>query len=103
MPGQRRADQGVDAFSAPKELLARAAAEALRRGMTKTGFYRYCLAKELGYPEEEALEFASHRALEIARARLKNRTKSYGRWPSAASGPGQLNEPVKGPKASQKG
>ncbi len=60
MPSKRNADQAVDAFSAPKELLRAAQLEAKRRGMTKSGFYRYCLALKLGYSEEQALKFANY-------------------------------------------
>ena len=30
------------------------------RRMSKSGFYRYCLAKEVGYGETEALRVAEH-------------------------------------------
>jgi len=65
----------VDAFSAPKSLLRRAAQEAARRGMTKTGFYRYCLAKELGYPEYEAIELAQHRSVVALKDKLRSKEK----------------------------
>ena len=32
-------------------------------GMTKSGFYRYCLAKELGHDEATARAYAVHRAV----------------------------------------
>ncbi|MDE1170442.1 MAG: hypothetical protein PW734_04400 [Verrucomicrobium sp.] len=60
MTRERREDQAVDAFSASRELLRAAHLEAKRRGMTKSGFYRYCLAKELGVSEEGALKVAEH-------------------------------------------
>lgn len=60
MPRQRKDDQAVDAFSAPKELLQQAQLAAKARGMTKSGFYRYCLAKELGASEEKAISLATH-------------------------------------------
>jgi hypothetical protein len=31
--------------------------------MTKSGFYRYCLARECGFSQAEALEFSVHRAV----------------------------------------
>ena len=31
--------------------------------MTKSGFYRFCLAKMLGYSEEDAKKLAEHRAV----------------------------------------
>jgi hypothetical protein len=56
----RKPDQAVDAFSAPKTLLNAAHVEAKKRHMSKSGFYRYCLAKEVGYCEEDALRVAEH-------------------------------------------
>jgi hypothetical protein len=73
VPGQRKAGQVVDAFSAPASLLQKAAAAALKRGMTKTGFYRYCLAKECGYSEAEAQALATHRAVTNAKEKLAER------------------------------
>ncbi len=63
MQHQRRSDQTVEAFSAPKSLLEKAKGVAAKRGMTKSGFFRYCLAKELGYSDAEAKELAIHGAL----------------------------------------
>ena len=60
MPGERKDSQKVEAFSAPKELLRAAQLEAKRRRLSKSGFYRYCLAKELGRGEAEALRIAEH-------------------------------------------
>jgi hypothetical protein len=68
----RHEAEKVDAFSAPRSLLAKAAAAALRKGMTKSGFYRYCLAKELGYDEAEALVFAEHGGVRRLRESLSN-------------------------------
>lgn len=50
----------MEAFSAPKELLAQAKARAGVKRMSKSGFMRYCLAKELGYSEIDADEIALH-------------------------------------------
>jgi predicted component of type VI protein secretion system len=63
MSHTRRKDQSVDAFSLPTSLLAESKARAAQMRMTKSGFYRYCLAKELGYSEQDALLFAEHRAV----------------------------------------
>ena len=63
MSHTRRNDQSVDAFSLPKKLLAESKARASKLRMTKSGFYRYCLAKELGYSEADALLLAEHRAV----------------------------------------
>ena len=63
MPGQRNESQTVEAFSAPRELIRDAQLEAKRRRMSKSGFYRYCLAKELGRNEEQAQRIAEHAAI----------------------------------------
>lgn len=60
MPGERKESQTVEAFSAPKELLREAQLEAKRRRLSKSGFYRYCLARELGRDEEASLRIAEH-------------------------------------------
>lgn len=60
MSGERKESQTVEAFSAPKELLREAQLEAKRRRLSKSGFYRYCLARELGRNEEESLRIAEH-------------------------------------------
>lgn len=56
----RNTEQAVDTFSAPKSLLHYAHLEAKKRRMTKSGFYRYCLAKELGHDEATALRVSEH-------------------------------------------
>jgi hypothetical protein len=63
MSHTRRSDQSVDAFSLPVDLLAQAKARAAAMKMTKSGFYRYCLARTLGYSEDEARKFSVHRAV----------------------------------------
>jgi hypothetical protein len=63
MSHTRRKDQSVDAFSLPLDLLAEAKTRAAQLKMTRSGFYRYCLAKELGYDEQKARAFAVHRAV----------------------------------------
>ena len=63
MSHTRKYDQSVDAFSAPKDLLTKAKRRAVELKMTKSGFYRYCLAKALGYSEEDARQFSEHRAV----------------------------------------
>ncbi len=57
---KRKADQAVDAFSAPRSLLNAAHIEAKKRRMSKSGFYRYCLAREVGYSQAAALQIAEH-------------------------------------------
>ncbi|CAN5353991.1 hypothetical protein BH09VER1_BH09VER1_28600 [soil metagenome] len=63
MPGGRNNSQKVETFSASTELLRKAQLAAKSRGLTKSGFYRYCLAKELGMGEEAALRIAEHAAI----------------------------------------
>ena len=63
MSHTRRSDQSVDAFSLPTDLLAKSKLRAAELGMTKSGFYRYCLAKELGHDETTARAYAAHRAV----------------------------------------
>ncbi len=60
MPRERSENQAVDAFSAPRDLLRAAHLLAKKRRMTKSGFYRYCLAKEVEYSEQEALRVADN-------------------------------------------
>ena len=66
MSQSRRPDQGVDAFSAPKALIAEAKDKAIEMRLTKSGFYRYSLAKILGWSEEEAMAVAEHGAIRNA-------------------------------------
>src|SRR5260370_33163197 len=63
MPRERSETQAVDAFSAPRDLLRSAHLLAKKRRMTKSGFYRYCLAKEVGYSEPDALRIAEHASI----------------------------------------
>ena len=63
MPHSRREDQTVEAFSLPKSLLLEAKARAGLRNMTKSGYFRYCLAREMGYSEAEAVGLGQHRAV----------------------------------------
>ena len=63
MQHARKEDQTADAFSLPKELLVKVKARAAAMGMTKSGFYRYSLAKELGHDEKTARGYAAHRAV----------------------------------------
>lgn len=63
MAGVRDENQKVDAFSAPKDLLRKAQLEAKKRRWSKSGFYRYCLARELGYSEVESAHIAEHAAV----------------------------------------
>ena len=63
MPHVRRKDQSVDAFSLPVELFEKARTRAAEFKMTRSGFYRFCLAKMLGYSEADALKLSEHRAV----------------------------------------
>lgn len=68
VPHGRAKSEKVDAFSAPKSLLDAALLRARAKGWTKSGFYRYCLAKELGLADPE--QYLEHggvkRSLEAA-------------------------------------
>jgi hypothetical protein len=72
--GARKSDQAVDAFSAPKDLLHAAQLEAKRRGLSKSGFYRYCLAKEVGYSDSAALALADTKPAAFAVIEPASRT-----------------------------
>jgi hypothetical protein len=95
MPSERATDQVVDAFSASKSLVKQATEEAARRGLTKSGFYRYCLAKELGYSEDDALELALHNTVQ--------RMRQSVRYPENEQGTGVLNDaPARNPAVAEK-
>ena len=79
VPNDRRYDQKVDAFSAPVELLNAVMASARQRGMTKSGFIRYALAKEIGYSEAEARDYAEHRAVKNQRENPPQPKTAYKR------------------------
>lgn len=61
MSNSRKSDQKVEAFSASKELLKKATARAAKLGLTKSGYFRYALALELGHSMSEALAIGEHR------------------------------------------
>jgi hypothetical protein len=71
----------VEAFSLSKALHQRASARAAEKGMTKSGYYRYALARELGYSETEAQQISRHGAID----RLANAFKNQ---------PGMKNNPA---------
>jgi hypothetical protein len=75
MPAQRKDDQTVETFSAPKALLESVRNEAAQRGLTRSGFIRYCLAKEVGFSEEEAKEFALPGTVQMQRKMLNKSDK----------------------------
>lgn len=70
---RRSGDQKVEAFSAPLDLLQKARKEAAGRAMSKSGFFRYCLAKELGYSESEALAISRDIRMEKANVALREK------------------------------
>ena len=83
MSHTRRKDQSVDAFSLPTSLLEKVKERAASLKMTRSGFYRFCLAKELGFSEEDARVFAEHRAvLNSVDAALAERVPDAG-FPAA--------------------
>jgi hypothetical protein len=90
VPNIRRDSQAVEAFSASKELLAAAKQRALEKKMSKSGFFRYCLAKELGYSEEEAQNIAEHGAVTLSREKLQT--------PQSRSQVGNINSTLKAVK-----
>ena len=63
MSNMRGRTESVDAFSASKTLLAAARLRAASLRMSKSGFYRYCLAKELGFDQAAALLVAEPRSI----------------------------------------
>lgn len=70
MDKERKADQQIASFSAPKSLIALADAEARKRKMNRTGFFRFCLAKELGYSDDAAKEMSMHMSVQNFRAQI---------------------------------
>jgi hypothetical protein len=96
MSHTRRNDQSVDAFSLPKKLLAESKARAAELRMTKSGFYRYCLAKELGYDEASALLMAEHRAVlnsveqDLSAAAMNDRPASSEKVSAAVEAAGKM-------------
>lgn len=63
MPNSRKTDQCINSFSLPLSLLQQSKRRAAEMGFTTSGFYRYCLAKTLGYSEETAMSLAAHAAV----------------------------------------
>jgi hypothetical protein len=92
MANSRAKDQRVDAFSAPKALLAAAKMAAIKLRMTKSGFYRYALAHELGYSESEALAVAEHLGVGNAVEAMREEYKSES--PATDAGPAPARQPV---------
>jgi hypothetical protein len=74
---KRKEGQTTDSFSLSADLLAKADRRAKEKEMSRSGFYRYCLAKELGYSPEAALALAEHRAVVNLRE-----AASYGSAPA---------------------
>ena len=72
----RSSDQKVEAFSAPVTLLNKALVKARELGMSKSGYFRYCLAKDLGYTDAEAKQIARDIRMQKAHAALR---KSRGK------------------------
>jgi hypothetical protein len=81
MSHTRRDNQEVVAFSASKQLIAQADQRAVERGMTRSGYYRFCLARELGYSEEEAKAIGQHGAI----LQLREKASRYPATPRAHS------------------
>jgi hypothetical protein len=60
-------NQTIEAFSASRELLAQAKVRAAQLSMSKSGYFRYAIAKEIGYSESEARDISLHGAALLLR------------------------------------
>jgi hypothetical protein len=60
-------NQTIEAFSASRELLAQAKVRAAQLSMSKSGYFRYAIAKEIGYSEAEARDMSLHGAALLLR------------------------------------
>jgi hypothetical protein len=90
---ERRKDQDLVAFSAPKALIVASKAEAVRREMTYSGFCRLALAKVLGYSDEDARELALHGSIRNQIAGVVVQKKVVGTYPPNKPRTMELNEP----------
>jgi hypothetical protein len=59
--------QTIEAFSASRELLAQTKVRAAKLSMSKSGYFRYAIAKEMGYSETEARDISLHGAALLLR------------------------------------
>jgi len=59
--------QTIEAFSASRELLAQTKVRAAQLSMSKSGYFRYAIAKEMGYSETEARDISLHGAALLLR------------------------------------
>jgi len=59
--------QTIEAFSASRALLAQTKVRAAQLSMSKSGYFRYAIAKELGYSEAEARDLSLHGAALLLR------------------------------------
>ncbi len=59
--------QTIEAFSASREMLAQTKVRAAQLSMSKSGYFRYAIAKELGYSEGEARDISLHGAALLLR------------------------------------
>jgi len=76
VPHTRKANQTVEAFSLPRELLKAAKVRAAELQMSKSGYFRFCLAKELGIPEGEAKALAAHSSVRNLKEQVSEHTTS---------------------------
>lgn len=72
VPHTRGQDQAVEAFSLPKDLLKTAKQRAAEKGMTKSGYFRYCLGLEMGMTEEQARALALHGSIRKLREAMED-------------------------------
>ena len=81
----RSEDQKVEAFSAPLSLLKLAQLKSAEKHMTRSGYYRYCLAKDLGYSEDEAITISRDIRMQKANNALrKQRLSAPGQRPATS-------------------
>lgn len=92
----------MEAFTASVELLQAAEKRAAELGMTKSGFYRYCLAKEIGLTEEQAKGFGDHRAVTVLRQKVTARAVEPSSFPVTNSvGDGKMGQKREFPETVQ--
>lgn len=85
MPNVRSAHQAVHAVSLSRDLLLQARRRAVEYGMTISGYFRYCLAIELGYSQRDARELAQHQVIAKSARQIQ--------YPAKADQAVALNEP----------
>lgn len=103
MPHTRRPDQTVEAFSLPRSLLTEALQRAAALRMTKSGYFRYCLALELGYSESEAMDLAQHGAVSNTLKSIQSRAGSIERQSNPKGVSSSVREDIERARRSGQG